>query len=107
MSEVTEEVKSETPDFSSIVEAPDQPEVEVKKEIIPITDPLERVAALQEIEVLTKFIGTTFIYPKFSKGNGNKIKPELTGSTKLSYFSQQDMAKAGERVLELMERLVA
>ena len=78
-----------------------------KKVIVPITDPQERLLALQEIEVLTKFINTKFIYPKFSKGNGNKIQPQLVGGTELSYFSQADMSIAGNRVLELTERICA
>lgn len=82
-------------------------EQEAKKVILPITDPQERLLALQEIEVLTKFINTKFIYPKFSKGNGNKVQPQLVGGIELSYFSQADMSIAGNRVLELTERICA
>lgn len=78
-----------------------------KKVVVPITDPQERLLALQEIEVLTKFINTKFIYPKFSKGNGNKIQAQLVQGIELSYFSQADMAVAGARVLELTERICA
>lgn len=81
--------------------------VEEKREVILITDPMEKIAALQEMEVLSKLIGTTFFLPKISEGNGNKVLPKLNGSIQLSYFSKNEMEAWGKRVVELSERLGA
>lgn len=99
VNEVKEEVQSDV-EQQSKEESP-------KREVVLITDPMERLAALQEVEILTKLIGTSYFLPRWSKGNGNKIQREITSSIQLNYFPGDQMRKWGNRIIELTEKLGA
>lgn len=86
-------------DVSSIAELP------VEKEITLITDPTERLAALQEIEVLGGLLNTSYYMPRYSGGMKKTAKSEIVSSIKLNYFGFQQMQKFGNRICDLTDRL--
>ena len=86
-------------DVSSIVELP------VEKEIVLITDPAERLLALQEIEVLGGLLNTSYYMPRYSGGMKKTAKSEIVSSIKLNYFGFQQMQLWGNRICELTDKL--
>ena len=103
MQEEVEVVASEPKlDASSIVELP------VEKEIVLITDPAERLLALQEIEVLGGLINTSYFLPTYGmskNGKDPKAPSQITKSTQLNYFGFQQMHLWGNRICELTDKL--
>ncbi len=80
-------------------------EQQVEEKVELITDSMERLSALQEIEVLNKLINTVYYLPKFDNGNKGKQQPKITSSVPLNYFNNRDMEKWGTRILEISKKL--
>lgn len=102
MSEVQENVDNTTVDNSEIAEAP----APTKERVIEfITNPEEKLLALQELVVLSKLINTSYFMPKWDQGNKGKEDKKITNSVKLNFFSSKQLDAWGQRVTDLSERL--
>ncbi len=65
----------------------------------------EREEAIAEITMLNNLMKTTYYKPRYDAGNKNKRAPQITGSTPLNYWHPDWLAKWGQRIVELTERL--
>jgi len=77
----------------------------VAKVIDFITDPAQKLEALQELNVLSGLINTHYFMPKWDQGNKGTQDKKITGSVQLNFFSSKEMDTWGKRVVELTERL--
>jgi hypothetical protein len=99
MSEVQENVDNTTVDNGEV------PILEQERVIDFITNPEEKLLALQELEVLSKLINTSYFMPKWDQGNKGKDDKKITNSVKLNFFSSKQLDAWGQRVTDLSERL--
>lgn len=80
-------------------------ESSTKKEVTLITDPQERLEALQEISVLSGLINTHYFMPKWDQGNRGTQEKKIVSAVQLNFFGANEMNTWGKRITDLTERL--
>jgi len=83
----------------------DSKELEEKIVVVKITDPTERMAALHEIDVLSRLINTSYFMPKWDNASKRGEQPKITGSIQLNYFNGKNMSEWGTRITLLTESI--
>ncbi len=76
-----------------------------KKEVTLITNPQERLEALQEISVLSGLINTHYFMPKWDQGNRGTQEKKIVSAVQLNFFGANELNAWGKRITDLTERL--